>query len=170
MKLRTLLAAFATASLLVGGTMARAGESEDQAALLKALPGAKVSLQAGLQAAEAHGRPISAKFEVEDGKLQLSVYTDKAGKFSEVIVDHTSGRVAKAEAITEGDDLAAAKAQAGALAKVKESLKTATDQAEHEAAGYRAIGVAPEQGDKGTVAKVTLAKGTELKTVTVPVK
>ena len=170
MTLRKLLTALATASLLVGATLTHAGESEDQAALLKALPGAKVSLQQGLQAAAAHGRPISAKFEVEDGKLQLSVYTGKAGKFTEVIVDHTTGRVAKAKAITEGDDLVAAKAQASSLAKVKESLKTAVDKAEHEAAGYRAVGVAPEQNVKGGSVKVTLAKDSEFKTLAVSVK
>jgi len=170
MKLARLLAVLMSASLLLGGAPARADESADQSALLKALPGAKVSLQQGLQAATAHGRPISAKYEIDNGKLQLSVYTDNAGKFSEVVVDYNSGRVSKAEAITTGDDLTAARAQAGALANVKESLKTAVTKAEHDAAGYRAVSAVPEQGDKGSVVKVTLAKGAELKTVDVPVK
>lgn len=39
-------------------------------------------------ASESEGQPISGKFEVEDGKLQLAVYTAKDGKFFEVIVDH----------------------------------------------------------------------------------
>jgi hypothetical protein len=171
MKPRTLAtAAFATAALFVSGQFAQAGESEDQAALIKALPGATVSLQQGLQAAEAQGRPISAKFEMEDGKLQLSVYTDKAGKFAEVIVDHRSGRVAKVEAITQGEDLAAARTQAGALGQVKEPLRNAVDKAEQKFVGYRAISALPELGDPGAVVKVTLVQGTDVKTVPVDIK
>jgi len=170
MKRGNLLVALMSAVMLLGGSPARADEGADQSALLKALPGAKVSLQQGLQAATGHGRPISAKYEIDDGKLQLSIYTDKAGKFSEVVVDYKSGRVARAQAITAGDDLTAAQAQARALADVKESLKAAVTKAEHDAAGYRAVGAVPEQGDKGKVVKVMLAKGAELKTVDVPVK
>jgi hypothetical protein len=40
----------------------------------------KVSLDDGLRASETRGTPISAKFEIEDGKLQLSVYTKKDDK------------------------------------------------------------------------------------------
>jgi hypothetical protein len=43
---------------------------------------------------ECAGQPISGRFEVEHGKLQLSVYTMQSEQFSEVIVDHTTGRVA----------------------------------------------------------------------------
>src|SRR5262245_136721 len=114
MKFRTLLTAIASATLLMGATLAQAGQAEEQAALLKAMSSARVGLQQGLDAATSQGRPIPATFELEDGKLQLSVYTDKAGKYAEVIVDHTNGHVSKVDAITEGDDLTYAKAQAGA--------------------------------------------------------
>jgi len=77
--------------------------------LIKGVTDAKLTLQQGLTAAAQQGRPILAKFEVEDGKLQLSVYTAKDGTFSEVIVDHTTGNIAKTETITEGEDLAEAK-------------------------------------------------------------
>jgi len=63
--------------------------------LAKALKGAKVSLARGLVVSERAGQPISGKFEVEHGKLQLSVYTMQGEQFSDVIVDHTTGRVAK---------------------------------------------------------------------------
>ena len=33
-------------------------------------------------ASEREGQPISGKFEVDNGKLQLSVYTAKEGTFS----------------------------------------------------------------------------------------
>src|ERR1700694_3185260 len=39
------------------------------------MKGAKVQLSQGLAASASKGTPISGKFEVEDGKLQLSVYT-----------------------------------------------------------------------------------------------
>ena len=40
-------------------------EAADDAALIKALGSAKVSLQQGLTASEREGQPISAKFELE---------------------------------------------------------------------------------------------------------
>src|SRR6266566_9089956 len=44
--------------------------------LAKAVSGAKVSLVKGLAASTREGNPISAKFELEHGVLQLSVYTE----------------------------------------------------------------------------------------------
>src|SRR5215471_3991668 len=76
-------------------------EEQDAAALAKALPQATVSLEQGIKASEREGKPISAKFEIEHGALQLSVYTEKGGKFSEVVVDHKTGTVKKSEAITD---------------------------------------------------------------------
>jgi len=52
----------------------------DDTALLAALPSAKLDLARGIAQAETQGaRAISAKFELEDGKLSLSVYTAKKG-------------------------------------------------------------------------------------------
>src|SRR5262249_11733097 len=89
-----------------GHEKSEAGEASKSAELAPALKGVKVSLASGLRAAEKEGRPISGKFELEDGKLQLSVYTTKDDKFAEVIVDHQTGKVAKSEPITGGEDLA----------------------------------------------------------------
>src|SRR5712692_2058373 len=48
--------------------------------LVGQLKASKLSLLEGIQKAEKdHGPAISAKFEVEDGKLMLSVYTAQAG-------------------------------------------------------------------------------------------
>src|SRR5260370_26575030 len=81
---------------------ARAEESSEKGngELAEALESVKVSLDDGLRASEAQGTPISAKFEIEDGKLQLSVYTMKDGQFFEVIVDHKTGTVLKTETLT----------------------------------------------------------------------
>ena len=47
-------------------------EAGDQAALAAAMKDATATLQGGLKASEREGTPISAKFEIDDGKLQLS--------------------------------------------------------------------------------------------------
>jgi hypothetical protein len=152
---------------LLSGNLAWAqkDEAKEHAELAKALSAAKISLQAGLSASGRAGTPISAKYEMEDGKLQLSVYTMKGPAFSEVIVDHTTGKVAKTEAITSGDDLTAAKAQSEAMAKAKRSLRTAADQAAKENKGYRVVSVMPALKEGHPVAEVTLVKGSEFKTV-----
>ncbi len=139
-------------------------ESEKQA-LAKDVKTVKVSLEKGLSASEAEGKPISAKFEIEDGKLQLSVYTAKDGKFYEVIVDHKTGKVAKTEPITSGDDLTAAKAQNEAMAKSKTSLRSAVGQALKANKGYRAVSATPSLEGGRSAAEVTLVKGNEWKTV-----
>jgi len=140
-----------------------AGEVKDAAALAAALKDAKVSLADGLRAAEKSGTPISAKFELEDGKLQLSVYTMKGDKFAEVIVDHKTGKVTKTEPITGGDDLTAAKKQAAAMAKTKRSLRDVVAKAEKSNAGYKAVGVWADMESSGAKADVNLLKGSEAK-------
>ncbi len=141
------------------------GKESEKLALAKDMKTVKVSLEKGLSASEAQGKPISAKFELEDGKLQLSVYTAKDGKFYEVIVDHQTGKVAKTEPITSGDDLTAAKAQNDAMAKSKTSLRSAVGQALKANKGYRAVSVTPSLEGGHSAAEVTLVMGSEWKTV-----
>ena len=156
---------------VIAGTGSLAWSDEDEsAAVAKYLPMAKVTLQRGLAAAESQGKPISGKYEVEDGHFQLSVYTAQDGKFSEVLVDHNTGKVAKTEAITEGDDLADAKKQVEACAKSKKSLGSAVDQAEQASAGYRAVSVTPKLRSGHAVAVVMLLKGTQVKSVSEPLE
>src|SRR6266568_5808773 len=134
--------------------------------LADAVKHAKVSLDAGLKASEREGKPISGKFELDEGKLQLSVYTEKATKFYEVVVDHTSGKIAKTEEITSGDDLTAAKAQSAAMAHAKKSLRQAVRDAQKAHKGFRAVSVVPEEKDSHPVATVTLVKDHETRTAT----
>ena len=135
------------------------------AELAKALNDAKISLQRGLTASAKEGKPISAKYEMEEGKFQLSVYTMKGDQFSEVIVDHKTGKVSKTQPITQGDDLTHAKAQSEAMAKAKRSLDAATVEALKENKGYRAVSVMPALKDGHPVAEVELVKGADWKTV-----
>jgi len=152
-------------SLAVPTGWAQTSQDKEHAELAKALKDAKVPLQSGLSASAKEGKPISAKYEVEDGKLQLSVYTMKGDKFSEVIVDHMTGKVTKAEPITSGDDLTAAKAQGEAMVKAKRSLQAAAAEAVKENNGYRVVSVMPSLKDGHPVADVTLVKGEAWKTV-----
>jgi len=167
MKTTTIVLAFLVAwAFAVPTGWAQTSQDKEHAELAKALRDAKIPLQRGLTASAKEGKPISAKYEVEDGKLQLSVYTMKRGdKFSEVIVDHKTGKVAKAEPITNADDLAHAKAQSEAMAKAKRSLDAAASEAVKENKGYRVVSVMPALKDGHPVADVTLVKGEEWKTV-----
>jgi hypothetical protein len=145
-----------------------AASQETSKELATALGAKHVALAMGIEAAAATGRPISAKYEYEDGKLQLSVYTEKAGQFSEVVVDHSSGKISKTEKITAGDDLKAAQTQSAAIAKAKSSLTLALEKALAANKGYSAVSATATLKAGQPVAEITLMKGTEFKTVTEP--
>jgi len=130
------------------------------------LKGVEISLERGLSASAAEGKPISAKFEVEDGKLQLSIYVAKGASFSELIVDHKTGKIAQAEPITGGDDLASAMAQGEAMTKARTSLQEALAKAVAANQAYRAVSVTSALKDDRPIAYITLSKGTESKTIT----
>ncbi len=155
--------------LLVGASQRAAGaEEEGRAGLAAALKSVKVTLGQGLAASASAGKPISAKFEVEDGKLQLSVYTQKDTSFFEVIVDYVTGKIAKTEAITGGDDLTQAQAQGSTMASAKASLKEAAEKALKGNPGYRAVSVFPVTRNGRAAADVTLLKGGDWKSVSEP--
>ena len=139
---------------------------ENSPALAAAMKNATATLQGGLKASEAQGTPISAKFEIEDGKLQLSVYTMKGNDFMEVVADPKTGAIAKAEKITDAADLKEAAEQKAAMAKAKVPLLTATETAVKANAGSRAVSVVPELKGGEAMAEVTLLQGTAFKKVT----
>lgn len=82
-----------------------------------------------------------------------------------MVVDYATGKVAKSEPITEGDDLADAKAQSAAMAKAKATLKAAVDKVLGQSPGFRAISVTSDLKDGRPVASAVLLKGEEFKTV-----
>jgi hypothetical protein len=118
-------------------------EADDPKALAAALKDATATLQGGLKASEPQGTPISAKFEIEDGKLQLSIYTMKGNDFMEVVADPKSGAIATAEKITDADDLKAAASQKAAMAKAKVPLLTAAETAVKANSGSQAVSIYP---------------------------
>ena len=144
-----LVPVLAAAAVCWGTTLAAQDKEAAKAAL-----SARVSLDRGLAASASHGRPISAKFEMDEGKLQLSVYTMKGGKFFEVSVDPNSGRVVKTEPIADGEDYTAAQIQSAAMAKAKVSLRAAVQRALRGNAGFRAVSVTPSLKDGGASAQV----------------
>jgi hypothetical protein len=141
-------------------------EDTDPAALAKALKDTTVTLQDGLKASEREGKPLSGKFEIEDAALQLSVYTLKGDDFIEVVVDTKTGAVAKAEKITDADDLKAAASQKAAMAKATVPLLAAADTAAKANAGLRPVSIYPQMQSGHPVAEVTLLQGTVFKKVT----
>ena len=143
-------------------------DDEGQEKLIKLLGASNINLQQGLAASEQQGQSISAKFEVDEGKLQLSVYTLKEGKFSEVLVDHTNGKVVKVEPITEGDDLAAANSQSAAMTDAKTTLKEAVDKAVTPSANVRVVSAVPSLKNGRPVASIVLLDGEQFKTVQQP--
>ena len=169
MKLARLSAWLSGAAIVVFSVAgALSEEAVNPAALGKALGNANTTLQEGMTASEHEGKAIAAKFELEGGKLQLSVYTVKAGKYSEVAVEVVTGAIASVEAIAAGDDFKAAKAQNASLAGVKTSLREAVDKAEAQSPGFRAVSVTPSLKEKHAMATVKLLKGSQLKAVVVP--
>ena len=141
-------------------------EEANAAALAAAMKNASATLQGGLKASEAQGTPISAKFEIEDGKLQLSVYTMKGNDFMEVVADPATRAITKAEKITDAGDLKEAAEQKAAMAKAKVPLLTVTETAVNANAGSRAVSIVPELKNGQATAEVTLLQGTALKKVT----
>jgi len=147
------------------GAIACVHES-DPAALAAALKTAKATLQGALSASKAQGTPISAKFEIEDGKLQLVIYTMKGNDFMEVVADPRTGAIAKAQEITDAIDLNEATEQKAAVAKAKVPLLAAAEAAVNANSGSRAVSIVPELKNGQASAEVTLLTGNTFKSVT----
>jgi hypothetical protein len=85
-----------------------------------------------------------------------------------VLVDYTNGKVMKAEPITEGDDLAAAKSQSAVMTKAKTTLKEAVDRAAAQSANARVVSAAPSLKDGRPVVSIAFLDGEQMKTVQQP--
>ena len=141
---------------------------KEKADLAPAVTGAKVTLEQGLLTSKQNGKPVSAKFEIENGKPQLSIYTVKDGsKYFEVIVDHSSGEIAKADPITGGDDLANAKKQNDGMFRATRELREAVKEAKRDNPGYSAVSVWSEMKDDHSIASVLLVKDNDWKTAVI---
>jgi len=164
-QLRLLVLVVATGLASAGAGTARAQDDELEA-MAAALKDTTYTLQEALKAGEREGQPISAQFEMDDGKLQISIYTTKGDDFSEVVADPKTGAIVKTEKITDTDELNDAADQKAAMLKAKTSLVTAADAAVKENAGFRAVSIFPDLRDGHAIAEVTLLQGTTAKKVT----
>jgi len=152
---------------VIGFTSWADDDDYDTVAVGKALSEAAFPLNQALKVSEREGTPISAKYEVENSALQLSVYTVKGDKFSEVVIDHKSGAITKAEFLTDAEDLSDAKNQSQAMAKAQVSLDKAVENAVKANDGYRAVRVVPIlAAGVAPMAAITLMKGEDVKDVT----
>jgi hypothetical protein len=163
---RDFAVAVAATCIVAAVALSCRAEEGNPAALGKALQEANVSLGQGLKASAPEGKPISGKYEIEGGTLQLSVYTMKGDQFSEVIIDHKAGSIKKAEKITDADDLKNAKEQSQAVDKAKVSLEKAVGDATKANSGYRAVSVVPKLTAGKPVADITLMKDEQVKKIT----
>ena len=164
-QLRLLVLVVATGLASAGAGTARAQDDELEA-MAAALKDTTYTLQEALKAGEREGQPISAQFEMDDGKLQISIYTTKGDDFSEVVADPKTGAIVKTEKITDTDELNDAADQKAAMLKAKTSLVTAADAAVKENAGFRAVSIFPDLQDGHAIAEITLLQGTRAKKVT----
>jgi hypothetical protein len=152
---------------------AQPSSATDSAALAQALAAAWLPLESALVLSSTQGTPISAKYEIEDGVLQLSVYTLKpdassGDSFMEVIVDFSAGMIARVEDLTDGADLSAARSQKAAMATSKSSLGAVTTSAVNANPGYRAVSVMPSLDGSHAVVEVVLVRGNDWKVVSAP--
>jgi uncharacterized membrane protein YkoI len=158
-----------TAGMLLVTSVAQGQATKEQATLAAQFKGAKhVPLATGIAAATPAGKVISARYEYEDGKLKLSVFIEKDGAFSEIFVDHMTGKVATTDKITGGDDMKDAKAQSKAFAKAKSTLASALDKVLAANPGYTAVEIIPVLEGGKPVAEVTLMKDGQFKAVPQP--
>jgi len=135
-------------------------------ALIKAMPQAKVPLAQGIKDAEQGGKAISAQYEVDEGKYQLSVFVSKGDDIDEVIVDYATGAIKSSEKLADPDDVKDAKKQVAAMAKAKTSLADAVAEAVKANPGYEAIRVVPRLSGGEAQAAITLLKGSSVKKAT----
>jgi hypothetical protein len=152
------------------GGRAQSAPSGERETLTEALRGAWLPLESALAVSASEGTPLSAKYEIDDGAFQLSVYTWKADassadSFTEVIIDHNTGSVGTVLTIADAGDLAAAQRQKAAMAAAKRSLAEATAAAVQGNAGYRAVSARPSLDGGRAVAEVTLVRGDDWKVV-----
>jgi hypothetical protein len=136
--------------------------------LIKLMESASTDLKEGLRISERLGEPVSAKFEVEGGNLQLSIYIRKGGEFFEVLVDYKTVNILKVAAIDDGEELAAAKVQDLAMDQAKISLKTAVDKAMVQIASARVLEAVPDLKDGHPVASINLLKDNQVSTIYLP--
>ena len=165
MVVRTLWPALLALSLmgLPGLALAQDGDEQpDPVVLAIALSDAHTTLEKAIVASEPYGKPVSARFDMPSGDLQLSVYTSSKDGFADVAINTDTGAVTSVKRISESESLSKASAQKAATEKAKLPLLAALEKAVADNAGPRAVSVVPELRNGHPVAVVTLLVNTEV--------
>ena len=129
---------------------------QGRAAFAAAFKNVKGTLEGGLKAAERVGRPVSARFVLEDGILQLSLWIVKDGGISEFNLYPAIRAINEVVDITDPDKIKAATTQKLAIDSATISLFAATESAVNANQGFPAISVLPMLSEGRLVAGVTL--------------
>jgi hypothetical protein len=145
--------------------LAQPGPATGRETLARELRNAWLPLEGGMVVSRSEGTPISAKYEIDNGTFQLSVYTLQGDRFSEVIVDYSVGTLMKVDGITDSGDLAAAQSQKEIMARATRTLEAATAEVVRTNPGYRAVSAMPGLHDGRPVAEIILVNGTDWRTV-----
>jgi len=165
----SVLLAGVVCGFLAAGSLALAqmddDDDDENPVLGRVVKEAPISLEQGFAASAREGTPISGKFELDVDGAQLSVYTVKGEAFSEVIVDHKTGRIAKVIPITEGNDLRDALNQLAVMKEAQRALEEMTASALRSHQGFRTVSATPGRKDGAAVVKLVLTNGTQWTTV-----
>jgi hypothetical protein len=145
---------------------ATAEDIADSAALAAALDHVKGTLENGLKASERIGKPISAKFALEDGTLQLSLWIAREDGFAEFTLFPSIRSVTKNFDFRDADKLKVATAQKLAMDKATVSLLSATENAVKANHGLRAVSAYPVLKEGDPLAVVILLDANAFKIVT----
>ncbi len=156
-------------SIVVGSGLAAAANDRDDrpdpVALWAAIQDASATLEAGITASEQQGQPIAARFDIQDGDLELLITTKAGDGFTQVVLHTNTAAVLWTEPILASEDLTDATAQNIVMARAKLSLLSAVQRALRDNTGSRAVSVAPELQDGHPIAVVTLLHDKRFMTV-----
>jgi hypothetical protein len=170
-----------TAFLAFGALQPRiaiAGEgANDTKALLQALGRSKQTLLGGMkQAAHGTAAVISAKFELEDGKLSLSVYTAEKGlavPAEENVLQESSGSpeqdkwAPQVEVFKDVEHVARSSEQLTLMSLARKSLPNVVAEVQKTHAGT-VFSVTPAIRNHEAVAVVLIAEKGRVRTLTLP--
>lgn len=169
----------ALVALLVGAAVKREQSPEqtpgsdsektgvDVAALSAALGSSRTPLHAAIRMVSKDAIPLSANYEMKEGKLLVAVYSAQGDGFFETIIDPQTGKAIMSGPITIDDDLEVVREQAKVISGSSHPLWEVVFRVERSNQGYRAVSVIPEAGEQGPAAIVILMKGMELMAVEV---
>jgi hypothetical protein len=145
-------------------------EDADEAALATALQGVTTTLESGLKASEQDGQPLSAMYEMDDERLQLSVYAAKGDDLMEVVINPVDSKIISVQGLSDPEDLEEAKQQKSALSNSAGSLAGILAKVTAQNPTARAVGIVPQLKDGRPTAEIMLLKGMTFSMVQRPIE